>query len=125
MDLTKTVFIASMLLAFAGYAQADIVECIDDTGATTFTDVQCKTETDTVRASHPSGTPLVKASAATRNENFAGAKRPGATVNKPIAPRKMETDVATLRAARISMAAMDYASDFGHRQALARLQNYQ
>lgn len=120
------IFVACVLLAFAGSANASIVKCIDKVGAVTFTDVPCNTDAD---AAHASGTTETVPSAAVginvlpRAENFDAAKEARATAraNKPAANRGLSLDVETLKAAKAAMMSADRASALVRQQASARL----
>jgi hypothetical protein len=118
------VFIASVLLAEAGAAWADagIVQCIDAAGSITFTDAACNTAADAARASNAPQTVSdnIKISPATVNPRTTkkahAAKREGESMQN----RRSALDASTVRAAKVSLLAMDEASALIRQQVLAR-----
>jgi hypothetical protein len=119
-QFAATIFAACVLTASAGLAQADIVQCIDAEGVETFTDRPCEADADTARAFAPTKTSAVKATVSRRAVQVSAAEKARATTwtNKPATNRGIARDVATMEAARLSMASMDQASALLRQQAL-------
>ncbi len=123
------IFVACVLMAFAGSANAGIVKCIDKAGAVTFTDVPCNINSNTVNVSGvietaPSATGVaVGIKVLPQAGNFAAAEEVRATAwaNKPAANRGLSLDVETLKAAKAAMMSADRASALVRQQTLARL----
>jgi len=116
------IFVASVLLVDAGAASADIVQCTDAVGSVTFTDVACKTAADAARASGASETMSgnIKILSSTGNPHAVkqvhGAKRERESTRH----RRSTLDMSTVRAAKVSLLAIDEASALIRQQALAR-----
>jgi O-succinylbenzoate synthase len=124
-QFAPAVFVACVLMAFAGSAAAGIVKCVDNTGAVTFTDVPCNTDPDAAHAADaiqaapaPAG---IKPSLRTGNFAAAEEARVAAWANKPAANRSLARDVATLKAAKAAMISSDSAAALVRQQALAQL----
>jgi len=117
------VFFGCLLVAFADFANADIVQCIDGAGAVTFTDVPCKKSADVVRVSVSADSSSVSGGAAllARSATAAGKIHPSGSVKKPARKRGLALDVATMRAARSSMLLRDQESYLLREQKLAAL----
>jgi hypothetical protein len=118
------VFIASVLLAEAGAAWSDagIVQCVDAAGSIMFTDAACNTAADAARASSVPQTVSdnIKISPASVNprttKKAPAAKREGESMQN----RRSALDASTVRAAKVSLLAMDAASALIRQQVLAR-----
>lgn len=118
---TYAVFFSCLLVAFANFANADIVQCIDDAGAVTFTDVPCKKSADVVRVSADSSSVSGGAALLARSATAAGKIHPSGSVKKPARKRGLALDVATMKAARSSMLLRDQESYLLREQKLAAL----
>ena len=118
------VFIAFVLLADAGaaWAGAGIVQCVDAAGSFTFTDAACTSAADAERASGPAQTVSDNIDAPSSIETPRAAKkahvakREGAGMRN----RRFALDTSTVRAAKVSLVAMDEVSALKRQQALAR-----
>lgn len=118
------VFVASALLTNAGaaWAGAGIVQCVDAAGSVTFTDAACKKAADAARAPGAAETMSgnIKILSSAGNPRTAKkaqeAKREGASARN----RRSALDASTVRAAKVSLLAMDEVSALIRQQALAR-----
>lgn len=119
--LAHTIVFAWVLIAFAGSAKADIAQCIDEKGLTTFTDTPCDTDVAAPRVSALINTPAIKTKVSLQIRKFAAAEkaRVAAWANKRPLGRRLPVDVATLEAGKVSLVAMDHASALLRQQALA------
>lgn len=120
--ITRTIFLASMVIASNAFAGADINKCITPGGHVTLTDEVC-----------PDGTETVKVVTGLSQDSGAA---PAPTVERysvrfPVRPpplartapsRGLSLDVATLKAARANMQVFDSASQVLRSQRLAGLQ---
>ena len=120
-QLTRTVFAACLLIAFSVSARAEVVQCIDDTGSVTFTDLPCNADADAV----PVGAVKTPA-AATKGElqarNFAAAEqaRTAALAIKHRQKRALSVDAATMGSAKLSLISKDREAVLARQQALAQ-----
>jgi hypothetical protein len=134
--LRSTIFITAMLAASAAFAGADIVKCVAQNGKVTLTDGQCGEGIEPVVMAEA-------AAAAAGNEAAELALQPAAPVTRRAAiqrvayapprvrhdswaaarpsGRMLSRDVETLKAARLSMQALDGASAATRHQRLAGL----
>jgi hypothetical protein len=121
--LTYAIFLGCMLVAFTEFASADIVQCIDDTGAVTYTDVPCRNGADAARSSGLSTPSAFSANSAppARIVAIADEPREAVAVMKRMQRRGLALDVATLQAARSSMLLTDQASSVLRQQKLASI----
>lgn len=109
-------FIRTLLLTTAltlsGFAGAEILQCRDQAGATTYTDGACKTEVSTDRKVAEIGKApgLVKISASTAGFAVAEQARAAAWANKENVARKFVIDLATLQTARDLTVTLDHDS---------------
>lgn len=120
--LNRTIFAACMLIALAASARADVVRCIDDTGAVTFTDLPCKSDSEAVAVPSLAGDSAVTTKAALQGEKLAMAEqaRAAAWAAKPKPARGLALDAATIETARLSMIAKDHAAALARQQASAQ-----
>jgi hypothetical protein len=120
-QLSRTMFIACTLIAFAGSAQADVVLCIADTGSVTFTDGPCDPGSNAFSAG-PIDRSATKIRAAALSADLVAAEqaRAAAQANKQPVKRGLALDVATMEHARSSVIAKDRATALARRQALAQ-----
>jgi hypothetical protein len=108
-------------LGFAERARADIIECVDEAGAVTFTDVPCKSAADAKRGAARYSAEVAQArNSATSAKATAGQHgRPAKSENRLPSYSGLDTDVATLKAAKSSLLMMERASAMARHQALA------
>jgi hypothetical protein len=120
---THTIFLGWILVVFAGFARADTVQCVDETGTVTYTDVPCENGADAARASALTDSSPVRAKVSSPAGTFTavGEARESAWVKKPASNRKLAPDVATVKAARSSMLLMDRAASLLRQQKFAAL----
>ena len=108
-----------MLLVFSGLAKAEIVQCTDNGGLVTYTDVPCKAGSDAAPASR---TVAVKAKALSPKAFVLAQKARETTwAKKPASDRNLPLDVATAKAARSSFLEIDAERTFLHQQKLLAL----
>lgn len=119
--ITRTIFVSCMLVVIAGFAKADIVQCVDDTGTITYTDVPCQIGDDVAQTSALANSSAISPKVSSRADIFvtAGAARKATWGNKSAINRTLALDVVTLKAARSSMLLMDQASSLSRKQKLA------
>jgi hypothetical protein len=113
--LTATIFLACLPWMFAGTANAQVIQCIDDDNAVTYTNVACQHGDDARRpakAAAPGA--AISSPASTR---MATAPDP-ASIEAQANPH-LALDVATLKAARSAMASLDRAALLSRQQKLA------
>lgn len=116
------IFIASVLLADAGAASPGIAQCVDAAGSVTFTDAACKTAADTARASGAAETVSGNIKTLSSAGNPRTAKKAHGTKpeRESVQNRRSALDASTVRAAKVSLLAMDEVSALRRQQALAR-----
>lgn len=115
-SFTKSVLLGCMLLVFSGLAKADIVQCTDNGGLVTYTDVPCKPGSD---AAPVSRTVAVKAKALSPKAFVLAQKARETTwAKKPASDRNFPLDVATAKTARSSFLEIDAERTFLHQQKL-------
>lgn len=118
-----TVLFAFLLVASAGSAQADIMQCVDAKGQVTFTDVACGTDADADADASGALAPkevkptIISPSSQKKRLMAAEKARSVAWAKKRPASRALALDVATMSAARAVMTTMDHASDLARQQA--------
>lgn len=119
----QTIFLGCILVVFSGFARADIVQCVDEAGAVTYTDVLCQNDADVARASVLSKPFAAIARLSSPVDKFAEAEkaREAASAKKQAGNRRLAIDVATLKAARSSMLLMDQAASLTRQKKLAAL----
>jgi hypothetical protein len=124
-QLASTIFVAWVLIALPASASAEIAQCVEENGLLAFTDAPCKTEAATPRVSGSVPTPAVRIAASPQQVNFAAAEktRAAAWTNKRTPDRRLALDVATLKAAKVSLVSMDDASVLVRQQALTDLRD--
>lgn len=128
----RSIFLAGIMAASAAFGGSDIVKCIDQVGHATLTDAPCAAGEASVAVEvHPEALAVEPAAAApapvsrlraiervaavampVRHDNWSG---------KPQADRMLARDVATLKAARLSMQVLDNAAAMARHQRLAGL----
>lgn len=120
-QLSRTIFIAGTLIAFAGSAQADVVQCIADTGSVTFTDGPCNPGSKAF-AVGPIDRSATKTRAAALTADLVASEqaRAAAQANKQPVKRGLALDVATMENAKSSVIAKDRATALARHQALAQ-----
>ena len=117
--LRNTVFAFAALL-FSAVAQADVVKCVDQSGHVTLTDMPCPDDAWTAQSSAPVAPPPVMGKASALHVIASGSEnRRDSWVRKSGPDRSQTLDVATLKAARISMQVMDQAASLMRQQKLA------
>lgn len=114
------VAVTCMLIAFAGSAKSDIVQCIDSEGAVSFTDLSCVSGSQKLAVAPFKSlpVPLVQASASPVKATL---KSTGLElqVKNNAGARTFAVDATTMSAAKASMVSLDLASDLARQQALA------
>lgn len=122
--LIRTVFAATLLMAFSVSARAEVVRCIDDTGSITFTDLPCDGDADAVPVAVPGSIKAPTATTRTGSQpaSFSAAEqaRAAALAIKHKQKRGLAVDVATMETARLSLIARDREADLARQQALAQ-----
>lgn len=118
---SRMILLACAFIAVTGSAKADIVRCIDGEGMVLITDTPCNADATTVRAPSVAKATRTGGKGSPEANRFAAAEqaRAAAWANKPAASRKFALDVATLKAAKISMVSIDQASTLERQEALA------
>jgi len=113
------------LIGFSVSARAEVVQCIDDTGSITFTDLPCNADADAVPVAGPIRTPTATTKAGSQGANFAAAEqaRMAAIAIKQKQKRGLAVDVATMETARLSLIAKDREAALARQQALAEPKN--
>lgn len=121
--LIRSALLGCMLTALSGLAMADIVQCIDETKSITYTDIPCQDGTVAAHGAASAKSSAASATTLSRAATFAaaGKVREAALQKKPLQHRNFALDVATLEAARSSMASMDEASSLLRQQKVASL----
>jgi hypothetical protein len=121
--LTHPIFFCFMLLVFAGPAGADIVQCVDEAGMVTYTDVPCKKGVDAAQVSALGNRSTVKLRVASTVGTLAVARvsRDGAWTKAGTGNRRVGLDMETMKAARSTMLMMDRTSSLSHQQNLVAL----
>lgn len=112
----RSIGIAGCLILFtAGAANAEIIQCTDNTGSTTFTDIPCVVDARAVQAFPVMAAPI------TGKERFAAAEqaRSVAAPNNVRTSKSYSLDERTVRGAKVMTDAMDVASDLARQQASA------
>jgi hypothetical protein len=120
-QLASTIFVAWVLIALPASVSAEIAQCSEQTGAGTFTDAPCKSQTVVKRVAYtiPASAARTKASPQQMNFDAAEKTRAAASANKRTPHRRLAVDVSTLKAAKVSLVSMDDASALVRQQALA------
>lgn len=100
---------------------AEIIKCIDVTGAVTFRDVPCRAGEDAVRLPDSINFAPATGQASSRMEKHAVIQHPRAIIRIDKVPpdHGLGTDVATLKAAKEVLISMDHLSKLAHQQAFA------
>jgi hypothetical protein len=103
---TPTILLGCILFVFGGLARAEVLQCVDDRGAVTYTNLPCENNTDPVPDGAVSSSALAKTkggvsaavtyTASEETHESAWAKRPASNSNTAL-------DIETLKAARSSM----------------------
>jgi hypothetical protein len=121
--VARTIALGCMLVVFAGFARADIVQCVDDTRAVTYTDIPCRNGDDAARVAVLINPSAAGAKVAPSKRTFAAPRkvREAISVKKRESNRGLALDVTTLKAARSSMLLNDQESYFLRQQKLAAL----
>lgn len=121
-QLTRTVFATCLLIAFSVSARAEVVQCIDDTGSITFTDLPCNADADAVPVAGAISTPAPATKAALQARNFAAAEqaRTAALAVKQKQKRGLAVDAATMETAKLSLIAKDREVALSRQQALVQ-----
>ena len=124
--ITHAIFVFFMFLSFAGIAKAEIVQCIGDAGATTFSDVRCAVDANTVLAPSKKKTSADKTKTSLQTKKFVAAEkaRSVASANRLTTKRGLPIDDTTLQSARSLTVAMDSTSVLERRQTMATLAVY-
>ena len=124
-QLTRTVFAASLLIAFSMSARAEVVQCIDDTGAITFTDLPCNADANAVPVPDSIKTPTVATKAGSHGGDLAAAEqaRTAALAIKQRQKRGLAIDAATMEAAKLSLIAKDREAALARQQAMDQPRN--
>ena len=131
----SSIFIAAMFAASAAFAGGDIVKCVDQAGKVTLTENQCSEGVQTVLVAGEA--PAVAAGAAAADATLAVAPVARRAIQRVAytpavlqhdswtapksAGRPLARDIETLKAARLSMRALDEASSTVRHQRLAGL----
>lgn len=121
--LTRTLFLAGMVLASTAFAGADINKCVTPSGQVTLTDAVCPDGTETIKVI--SGPDSGAAAPASSGERYTVARIPArhAALMRSTQPaRGLALDVATLKMARAQLQVFDTASQALRSQRLASLQ---
>jgi hypothetical protein len=120
-QLASTIFVAWVLIALPASVSAEIAQCSEQTGAGTFTDAPCKSQTVVKRVAYTIPASAARIKASPQPMNFAAAEKTGtaASTNKQAFHRRLAVDVSTLKAAKVSLVSMDDASALVRQQALA------
>ncbi|OGB26757.1 MAG: hypothetical protein A3I66_21610 [Burkholderiales bacterium RIFCSPLOWO2_02_FULL_57_36] len=111
--------LACALIAFTASAKAEIVQCVDEAGLITFTDVPCNADAISVRMPGSIKGSRAGAGDSPQAKRFAAAEqaRAAASAGKAANNRRVALDVATSSAARASLLAIDQASTLQRQQA--------
>jgi hypothetical protein len=121
-EIRNSIFLVCCLFVLSGVANAQVVRCIDETGAVTFTDTPCKSDGDAARGSRSTKVAELQSSVtpiAPAVKNFAAAEgiRAAAwTAGHQTGPA-LAIDVATLKAAKALMISTSRAPPFERRRA--------
>lgn len=129
--LSRTILLACILAACAGFARADIVQCVDESGTVSYTDVPCQNDADVTRApvlSKPTAVRIpLRIPLPSVSGRFATAEkaRKAASAKKHASKRRLAIDVETLKGAKSSALLTDQASFLLRQQKLAALEQDQ
>lgn len=109
-----------VLFLAAGSANAEITRCTDDTGATTYTNAPCMTDSRAVQALPIMAAPIAVKSFAGQ-EKFAAAEKARSltALNNISNGKKYSMDERTVRGAKDLTDTMDIAYDLARQQASA------
>ena len=118
---SRTILLACAFIAVTGFAKADIVRCIDADGMVLITDAPCNADANTVQAPASAKATRSGGKGSPEAKRFAAAEqaRTVAWANKPATGRRIALDVATLKAAKVTMVSNDQASTLVRQEALA------
>jgi hypothetical protein len=121
--LTRTLFLASMVLASAAFAGTDVNKCIAPGGQVTLTDAACPDGTDTVKLVAGMGQDGDAAAPAPTVERY-NARLPSRLppLARTTPARGLALDVATLKAARANLQVFDASAQVLRAHRLAGLQ---
>lgn len=117
----RAVLVASVFIAFAAPAKAELVRCVDEAGSVSITDVPCRSGVKAVPARAVPKASTGGGKGSPQAKRFAAAERARAiaSANKPANSRRLALDVATLKAARVAMLSNDETSAMKRQEALA------
>ncbi len=121
-QIIHSIVAACVLTVSTGLARADIVQCINDAGGVTYTDVACATQADADRATYPIDIPAARIAEIAPVSAFAAAEeaRSASWAGKRLVKRGHTLDVTTLKAAKAQMISVDLMADLARQQALSR-----
>ena|SRR6478672_6638212 len=124
--ITHTVFLFFMLLSFVGAAKADIVQCIGNSGATTFSDAPCAFDADTMLVPLTKKASFDEPKLARQTGRFVAAEKARAltSANRLLTKRGLPLDDTTLQSARSLTASMDSTSKSARQLTMATLAVY-
>lgn len=114
----RSIVISCLMLLSAQVAIAKIVECVDPSGAVTYTDVPCKVDEDAISIGRAIDKPIIKETVSLQKEKKATTGQAGAVIALAMQNKHhgLGTDVATMKAARDMIASMDRNSKLAHLQ---------
>jgi hypothetical protein len=118
---SNAIFLGYVLIASAGFARADIVQCAGQERTVNDADGRCQNGANSVRASTKPSAQRTKVPSPARTYAAAREARDAAWAKRPASKHKLPHDAATLEAARSSLLLMDNESSLLRQQKLAAL----
>ena len=126
--LAPTISLGCLLLAFGGFANADIVQCTGGAATVTYTDGACQSGANAVRVSGAANGFVVNLrtsdTAAEKPSAFVVLKeaREAARIKKTMEARTVSRDAATLQGAKTAMQMDDQAALLSRQERLVALE---
>lgn len=120
---THTILLSCMLIVLCTPAAAEIVQCADENGAVTYTNLPCENSANLAAAAATNIPSPTKVKVASTAATFAAGweAREGASVKYRASKPSVTLDQRTMAVAKTSTLAIDQATSFLHQQNLVAL----